>query len=335
MRLPTSLAGRRLQGGGRAAACRKGVAALLLAALAGLCPFTSPRSAAATREAACAGDCDIDRRVAVNELIVGVNISLGMAAIDTCPSFDVNEDETVAVNELVTAVNNALNGCADEGSPTGSPTATSPVPTFTPTPTPTENPGPVIVFFGVTLADDSLTDPTAFDADGIPIYARQLGFAFSLVVEGHRGTSRSPLGVYAFDEVGTPDLQVQATRALGDGSSLVCDNGPEPQLYGGVPGIDPPRFDETPLVADALNDFGCRFVNGAGLPLGRGCADGCVLFETGEHGCVASDTELQFCAQISLPMEFPAGDTLVTARIRDLADNLGAPAQLIIRIEPP
>jgi hypothetical protein len=28
---------------------------------------------------------------------------------------------------------------------------------------------------------------------------------------------------------------------------------------------------------------------------------------------------------------FPSGDTLVTVRVRDLAGNLGAPAQIIVR----
>jgi hypothetical protein len=41
----------------------------------------------------------------------GVNIALGTADLDTCPSFDANYDDRVTVNELVRAVNNALAGC--------------------------------------------------------------------------------------------------------------------------------------------------------------------------------------------------------------------------------
>ena len=59
----------------------------------------------------CAGDCNGDRSVAINELITGVNIALGSAQVSSCPSFDVSGDGNVAINELIAAVNNALNGC--------------------------------------------------------------------------------------------------------------------------------------------------------------------------------------------------------------------------------
>jgi len=60
----------------------------------------------------CAGDCGGDGRVTVNELIVGVNIALGNAALAACSAFDRNADQLVAVNELVAAVNAALQGCS-------------------------------------------------------------------------------------------------------------------------------------------------------------------------------------------------------------------------------
>ena len=60
---------------------------------------------------ACAGDCNSDGMVAINELITGVNIALGSAQVTACPSFDVNKDGSVAINELISAVNNALGGC--------------------------------------------------------------------------------------------------------------------------------------------------------------------------------------------------------------------------------
>jgi hypothetical protein len=59
----------------------------------------------------CAGDCDGSGDVAINELILGVNIALGTVEPSTCPAFDVDEDGAVAVNELIGAVNNALSGC--------------------------------------------------------------------------------------------------------------------------------------------------------------------------------------------------------------------------------
>ena len=60
---------------------------------------------------ACIGDCDGDRSVGINELLVGVNIVTGGAALSACTDLDANDDGSVAVNELVQAVNNALSGC--------------------------------------------------------------------------------------------------------------------------------------------------------------------------------------------------------------------------------
>jgi hypothetical protein len=60
---------------------------------------------------ACTGDCSGDGAVAINELIVGVNIALGNAAVSTCAAFDADAGGDVTINELIGAVNNALNGC--------------------------------------------------------------------------------------------------------------------------------------------------------------------------------------------------------------------------------
>lgn len=59
----------------------------------------------------CAGDCDGDGLVAINELLVGVNIITGAAQISVCSVFDVDADGAVAINELIQAVNNALSDC--------------------------------------------------------------------------------------------------------------------------------------------------------------------------------------------------------------------------------
>ena len=60
---------------------------------------------------ACVGDCDGDHSVAINELLLGVNIIISAAPVSACPLLDVNGDGTVAVNELVRAINIALTGC--------------------------------------------------------------------------------------------------------------------------------------------------------------------------------------------------------------------------------
>jgi hypothetical protein len=294
----------------------------------------------AVAQAVCSGDCDLDSAVEVNELIAGVNIALGAAAVADCTAADPAGDGVVSVSELVSAVNNLLFGCG--GGPT--PTPRSGLPTATPTITPTLAIGPRITFVGIASADNSLQTPTGSDQRGLPIYQRPFGFGFSLVVEAHSGsaicseTSQRVCAVAesTFEFGAPPDLQVQVNRALGDGSATVCDDGSgDPRLFGGVPGIDPPRLEDPDAIADALNDLGCRFVDGTGARSARRCnQEACVKFEDGEFRCADGTSEFEFCAPIPMPLQFPDGDTLVTVRARDIGGNLGAPAQLIVRVAP-
>jgi hypothetical protein len=59
----------------------------------------------------CAGDCNHDGQVTVNELINGVSIALGTAPLAGCSLLDTNGDATVSIDELLGAVNNLLSGC--------------------------------------------------------------------------------------------------------------------------------------------------------------------------------------------------------------------------------
>ena len=72
----------------------------------------SPTPSPTPTPPACAGDCNQDGSVTVDELIKGVNIGLGTTSVDDCPSFDTNGDGAVTINEVIAAVNHALNGCA-------------------------------------------------------------------------------------------------------------------------------------------------------------------------------------------------------------------------------
>lgn len=60
----------------------------------------------------CAGDCNGNGRVSIDELLLGVRILLGGAAIDACRAVDADDSGTVRVEELVAAVANALRDCA-------------------------------------------------------------------------------------------------------------------------------------------------------------------------------------------------------------------------------
>ncbi len=61
----------------------------------------------------CPGDCSGDDAVALDELIDGVNITLGALALAECQHFDTNNDTLVTVEELVAGVNNAVNLCPE------------------------------------------------------------------------------------------------------------------------------------------------------------------------------------------------------------------------------
>ncbi len=64
-----------------------------------------------TLQLACAGDCNGDGQVTVDEILAMVNIALGNADVMGCSAGDANGDGQITVDEILTAVNNALNGC--------------------------------------------------------------------------------------------------------------------------------------------------------------------------------------------------------------------------------
>jgi len=59
----------------------------------------------------CAGDCNGDGKVVINELVLAVNIALELNTVTACPPADVDGNQRVVINELIIAVNNALSGC--------------------------------------------------------------------------------------------------------------------------------------------------------------------------------------------------------------------------------
>jgi hypothetical protein len=50
--------------------------------------------------------------VAINELVLMVNVALGQTPLDSCATADRDNSGSVAINEIVVAVNQALAGCA-------------------------------------------------------------------------------------------------------------------------------------------------------------------------------------------------------------------------------
>jgi hypothetical protein len=215
---------------------------------------------------------------------------------------------------------------------------TTPVEENVPLPdVPSSSDGPQIGFFGVLQSEFKLIDPVSVDQSGRPIYARSSS-DFVLVVDAKPGRNgvavgRSTFNYNAANPAVWPDLQIEASRNLGNGSGAVCDH--SAGNFGGVPGINPPSFALTRQIADALNDFGCHFDDGAGQPLGHGPDFPCVQFDDGEYRFVDAEATVEFCATIISSIQFPPGDTLVTARVRDESGVIGPARQIIIRVRTP
>ena len=64
-----------------------------------------------THAPSCAGDCNRDGRVSVDELIQSVAVALSAAPLEDCDAADVDGDGAVAIRELTTAVRDAMAGC--------------------------------------------------------------------------------------------------------------------------------------------------------------------------------------------------------------------------------
>jgi hypothetical protein len=81
--------------------------------------------------------------VRINDLVVGVNIALGLQPVTNCGAF-ANTEGKVTVSQLIQGVNNSLRGCPPADTPTATPSNTPGAPTMTPvvgTPTITPTPG--------------------------------------------------------------------------------------------------------------------------------------------------------------------------------------------------
>lgn len=246
-------------------------------------------------------------------------------------------------------VGTGVAGCGGDDEPilfVSSPTYTprsEPTPTYTPlvpptataSATPEATIGPQVSYLGVARADASPIEPAEVLEDGTPVFVRSNGSGFILVVEGRPGVSGAPVGLITFREdlASLPDLQVLASRPLGDGSPEVCDNALP--SGGGVPAIDPPDFSPRPENIAAINDLACRFVDGEGRHQGVGPGEACTLFPTGDYEFVNRSSTVQYCALVSRFFEFPLGDTILTVRLRDVLGNVGPSARMVVRVVPP
>jgi len=193
--------------------------------------------------------------------------------------------------------------------------------------------GPDITYFGAAKADGTALSPSTYDDAGRPVYLT--GGTGYLVIEARPGPSGAPVGDKAFmydpkNPTVLPDLQMILSRPLGDGSKVVCDK--SLPMQGGVPPVTPLDFTGTQMVANAINDLGCRVDDGMGNPQGVNSADACTQFPDGEFHFVDSTSTLQFCTPIAQAWSFPRGTTIVKARVRDMLGFTGPDREIAIQV---
>jgi hypothetical protein len=192
--------------------------------------------------------------------------------------------------------------------------------------------GPVITFFGIARADGQLIQPVGKNPEGYPIYRNPVGSGFIIVVEAKPGISNVEPGRSIFrydpnDPKQRPDLEIEVNRPLGDGSTEVCDSR-RPKI-GGVPAINPPSFADTKQVSATLNDLSCRFETF--LESSASCTVG----KSGDFSFAdPKNSKAQFCMVVAKAWNFPEGETLVSARVRDSEGNPGPVDHFVLERKP-
>ena len=73
--------------------------------------FTDGKITVTQGTGTCIGDCNGDGHVSTDELVLGVNIALGMSPMSLCQPIDQNSNGSATVDEVVNSVDNALKGC--------------------------------------------------------------------------------------------------------------------------------------------------------------------------------------------------------------------------------
>ena len=197
---------------GRIGYMRKGLSAAAFSVLL----LTFPLGASAQQ---CAGDCNGDGEVTIDELVLAVNIALGNRQVGDCLAADLNLDFEVTIDELVSAVNAALFGCP--ATPTASRTApTTPTPTSTAPATATDTPAVPPV-----LRESSKSSSIAIsDDDRVVVMSNPDDGSVSIfsTVDDTR-TARVTTGREPFAVVIHPDNQTAFVANRGDATVVEID----------------------------------------------------------------------------------------------------------------
>jgi len=161
---------------------------------------------------------------------------------------------------------------------------------------------------------------------GRAVFVRPFGQGMTLLIEARPGQSQSPVGQTTYSATGElPDVQVIVSRPLGDGDPTVCEH---EGRSGGIPAVPTLDFAPIPATVAAINDLGCRAFDTHLSPRIRACT----RTSAGTFAMVSGASQSQFCIPIAKAWAFPVGDTVVAARVRDDAGNLGPVREIVVRV---
>jgi hypothetical protein len=158
-----------------------------------------------------------------------------------------------------------------------------------------------------------------------------------IVVEGRAGLGQATPGIslQPGPPDNRPDLQIETTQAMGNGSAAVCDIGPTSAGGGGVFPIPMPDFTlDSPgpapgTITGALADFACRFEY---HPAGSLCT---YFRDTASQSYLGLGSIVQFCDVITANAAFLPGESIVTVRLRDVNGSTGPTKQIVVRVSTP
>jgi hypothetical protein len=188
----------------------------------------------------------------------------------------------------------------------------------------------MITAFGVASADGRPIRSIGPEDHGYLTYVRPPS-GFQIFLEAQPGISRQPPGTIMFNSNPgnpgvLPQFQILLSRAIGNGSARVCDNGPDADNLGGVPAVVPTNFGGTQQSSNAINDFSCRFD-------ARTASFACTRDPfTQMEGFTVAGSTIQYCTRsgVGTELAFGLGDTILTARVLDITNQPGPPASIVI-----
>jgi N-acetylneuraminic acid mutarotase len=232
----------------------------------------------------CAGDCDGDGVVAINELVLGVSIALGALAAEACAAVDGDGDGAVTIDELIAAVDRGLSGCPQ---PATRWTTIEPLPQGARQEVGvTALGGRVLVIGGLTATGQTSGEVEVYDTDTgewsrltpLPAARHHIGVAVSgglaYSIGGFSGLSFAPAGdVYRYDPAANewtavsplPTARGALAAAEVDGRLYAVGGSGSRGSVGDHAVYDPALDEWTPLAAlpDARNHLAAVALDGA------------------------------------------------------------------------